>query len=319
MPRRDPSEQAVARLEAVRANPRAEASLLELRGAVASKSGYVVARAAQIVREARLPELCDALVAAFERFMHEPAKSDPACLAKAAIARALYELEAREEQLFLRGIRHIQPEGTWGGTTDTAAELRGTCALALVRCNYRDVMSELADLLVDAEPSARLMAARAVVYSENAGVGAPLLRMKILAGDRSPEVTGECLVGLLKLSPRKSIPFAARLLDSEDEELRDSAILALGESRQPEALDLLKQRYSEALGAARRRPLLMGIALTRLPPAIEFLIEVIAAADVAVATAAIEAMSIYRGDEKLWSRVQVTVGARNEPELRRLS
>ncbi len=82
-----------------------------------------------------------------------------AALAKTAIAKALYEMEVKAESVFLRGIHHIQMEGVWGGNTDTAAELRGICALGLVRCNYRDVLDELGELLADAQAPARMMAA----------------------------------------------------------------------------------------------------------------------------------------------------------------
>ena len=36
--------------------------------------------------------------------------------------------------MFLRGMKHIQPEPSYGGPSDSAATLRATCALALVQC-----------------------------------------------------------------------------------------------------------------------------------------------------------------------------------------
>ena len=48
---------------------------------------------------------------------------------------------------------------------DTAAELRGVCALGLVRMGYRDVLVELADLLMDPEAQARMMAARSLAHA----------------------------------------------------------------------------------------------------------------------------------------------------------
>src|SRR5207237_5519130 len=183
----------------------------------------------------KLAEFMDPLTKAFDRFMVDPATIDKGCSAKTSIAKALYELEARAETVFLTGIHHRQLEGVWGGSSDTAAELRGLCGLGLVRCNYRDVMIELGDLLMDPEPSCRIMAARAIAYSEN-DAGLPLLRMKVLGGDQNSDVIGECFTALLRLSPRKNVEFVARYMDDDDEDLRQLAILALGESRLPAAL-----------------------------------------------------------------------------------
>ena len=303
MPKSDRAERAIAQLDAIRSHPTSAHATARLRDALAAKSNLVVAKAAKIVREIRLKDHRSALVAAFDRFMVDPGKTDKGCLAKTAIAHALYELEAREEEVFVRGIRHVQPEGVWGGNADTAAELRGYCALGLVRCNARDAMCELAALLVDSEPSARLMAARAIAYSENADAGAPLLRMKILAGDQNPDVIAECFAGLMKLAPRKSIEFIGRFLDANDDDLRQAAILALGESRQPEAFEFLKQRYAGTFGAARKKSLLLAIAMTRLPQAIDFLLDVIANADELVVNEALEAMKLYRGDATVQQRI----------------
>lgn len=58
--------------------------------------------------------------------MTKPVETDPGCTAKLKAADALYCLEYSNEDLFLRGIRHVQ-EPIWDGSDDTAA-LRGTCA-----------------------------------------------------------------------------------------------------------------------------------------------------------------------------------------------
>ncbi|MBW4694187.1 MAG: hypothetical protein KME27_20785 [Lyngbya sp. HA4199-MV5] len=61
--------------------------------------------------------------------------------------------------------------------------------------NYPLVMVELADLLVDPEPEARIGAARAIAYTQNEQ-GVPLLRLRVKIGDTSP-VLSECLIALL--------------------------------------------------------------------------------------------------------------------------
>src|SRR5437764_432015 len=159
MPKADPVADAMSRLKSLRADPHSPGSGAELSKALASKANIVVARAADIIHDAKLAEFMDPLTKAFDRFMVDPATIDKGCSAKTSIAKALYELEARAETVFLTGIHHRQLEGVWGGSSDTAAELRGLCGLGLVRCNYRDVMIELGDLLMDPEPSCRIMSA----------------------------------------------------------------------------------------------------------------------------------------------------------------
>jgi HEAT repeat protein len=315
MPKADPVADAMARLKALRAQTLTVAGLAEVEKALKSKANIVVARAADIIREVKVAQFNPALVGAFDRFMVDPSSTDKGCPAKTSIAKALYELEAREEKLFLTGIHHRQPEGVWGGSSDTAAELRGICALGLVRCNYRDVMTELAELLMDPEPTCRLMAARATAYSEN-DAGAPLLRMKVLAGDDNSDVTGECFSALLKLTPRKSVEFVARYLDDDDDDLKQNAILALGESRLPDALTMLKERFAAELTGEARKPLILAIALTRLPQAIDFLLEVIANERPSLGAATIDTMKIYHADANIRARVLEEVEERGEPELR---
>ncbi|WP_088889993.1 hypothetical protein [Leptolyngbya ohadii] len=183
-------------------------------------------------------------MAAFDRFLIKPKDADPGCLAKQAIADTLYRLEYSDETLFLKGIHHVQPEPIWGGTTDTAPRLRGTCALGLVRMNYPQVMVELGDLLADPEPEARIGAARAIAYSEN-DQGVPLLRLRVRIGDTSP-VLSECLLALLQLAPSQSLPLVedvlyartAMALGAVDQ--AEAAALALSESRLNEAFPILR-------------------------------------------------------------------------------
>ncbi len=316
MPKSDPVADAMTRLKAVRADPRSEAGSAEIAKALASKANILVSRAADIVHDWKLAQFIDALEKAFDRFMVDPTTTDKGCSAKTSIAKALYELEARAESVLLTGIHHMQMEGVWGGSSDTAAELRGLCAFGLVRCNYRDVMIELGDLIMDPEPSCRIMAARAIAYSEN-DAGLPLLRMKVLAGDKSADVSGECFVAMLRLSPRKSVEFVARYVDSDDDDLKQLAILSLGESRLPAALNALTEHFRRAITGDERKPLILAIALTRLPASVDFLIQVIAEEHRQLGIEAIDAMKMYRTDATIRARIEATIEKRGEPELRR--
>src|SRR5437764_7153063 len=140
-------DQQLATLAALRGAGRSPETLDALRKAVTSKSNLIVAKAAQLVGEMKLAELTDDLPKAFDRFMVDPTTTDKGCAAKTAIAKTLYELDCKTEDLFLNGARHVQLEAAWGKPVDTAAELRGTCALGLVRMNHRGVMLVLAEHL----------------------------------------------------------------------------------------------------------------------------------------------------------------------------
>ncbi len=157
-------EETLEALHRLRQEPLCEASVQELRRVLGGKSSHAAGKAAQIAGELEIGALAGDLVAAFDRFMIDPVKSDPGCRAKTATADALYRLGQADAGVFLRGIRHVQMEPVYGGRVDTALDLRGTCALGLVRMGYADVRCELADLLADPEAPVRAAAARALAY-----------------------------------------------------------------------------------------------------------------------------------------------------------
>ena len=121
------------------------------------------------------------------------------------------------------------------GGRDTAAELRGAAARGLVRMSHPQALSALAELLADPELPARIAAVRAVAY-HGGDSGLPLLRLKVLSGDREPEVLSECFLAMLRISPEVSVEFVERFLDAEEAAIAESAALALGESRAAEGL-----------------------------------------------------------------------------------
>src|SRR5438105_5117424 len=146
MPRGRSLNDKLARLRTLRKNAGALESVRELRAALADKSNLVVAEAAEIIGAGRVAELAPELVSAFDYFLVKPLQRDKMCRAKTALAEALNNLEYPGEDVFWRGARHVQPEPVWGGTQDTAAGLRVTCAFALVRNRARGVMAFLVAL-----------------------------------------------------------------------------------------------------------------------------------------------------------------------------
>jgi hypothetical protein len=315
MAKAEPIEAQLLQLGALRKSTDIKARDADIAKAIASKTSLIAAKGADLALELGIKDLAAALHKAFDRFMQNPGTTDKGCYAKTAIVRALYEMELNDLDIFLRGIHHVQLEPIWGGSADTAAELRGICALGLVRANYHDVMNELAELMVDPDPSARLNAVRAIGYSENDLVGTPMLRMKLLSGDAQPEVIVEAFAALMKLAPARSIAFVARFLEKPDLEMREMALIALGQSRQPAAFDLLQSMYEREITIDKRRPLLAAIALTRLPAAQEFLLYVIADEHRDLSIAAIEGFKPFRSDSALRAKIQKAVDDRDEPSV----
>jgi len=76
------------------------------------------------------------------------------------------------------------------------------------------------------------------------------LRCKAKLGDADARVTAACFAALLSLAPHGSLGFVAGFLEHADESMRDAALIALGESRSPEALPALRA-FAEAASVPR--------------------------------------------------------------------
>lgn len=217
-----------------------EDAVVPLRKALKDRSNYAVKKAAEVTGELRLTALIPDLVSAFGRCMTDAAKTDPQCWAKMAIVKTLKDLNHDDPAVFLRGLEHVQMEAVWGGRVDTAATLRGACALALVACalDRHSILTRLVGLLADDALPARLDGVTALGQVPGTDT-VLLLRLKALLGDKEPEVTGRCFDILLELAPEESIPFVKRFLDGDDPDLPSEAVGALAGSRQPAAAELL--------------------------------------------------------------------------------
>lgn len=297
-------------LHALRVAPITEDALIQLRRALGSHTSHVVAAAAEIVGEAELADLESDLVSAFAAFMHNSAKTDPGCRAKTAIANALRACECAAEGVFLQGIRHVQMEPVWGGQVDTAAPLRGACALGLVGMRSRHALLELAHLLADPESDARIAAARALAYSGDPA-SVPLLHFKVLTGDTHAAVLYECFLALLKLDVDTSLPSVAEYLKNADSAIAESAALALGESRQESAFAVLRDAWEDTFDAERRRTLLLALATLRSEPALDYLLDIVRHEARVHADAALEALRMYQRDETIWRRVEKAIAERD--------
>ena len=148
--------------------------------------------------------------------------------------------------------------------------------------------------------------------------GAALLRLKVLLGDAEPNVTQECFVALLIISPESSGAFVSQFLEDDDAAVCEAAAFALAESRTGPAFEALNDWYHREVRAARRRTALTALALLRRQDAFELLFSIVATGPTASARDAIQALSIYRPDNQLRERAIAAVAARADEELQEL-
>ncbi|MDQ6663438.1 MAG: hypothetical protein M3Z23_03490 [Acidobacteriota bacterium] len=270
-------EKSLGELEELRRAPETPLTVEALRKALGRRNNYLVAKAAQIAAQLKLKILLPEMRSAFDRFFLEAAKSDPQCWAKNAISHALWQLGHDDPAEFIRGLEHRQMEPVWGGRQDTAGTLRANCAQALVACQVLsclDILSLLVPPLFDSDKTVRAEAARAIGQLGRPE-GALLLRLRALAGDEEPEVLGACFSALLAIEGRAGFPFVARFLDNAGDACAEAA-LALGLMHEPEVFEILKARFERGRSCAEA--LLSGIALTRQPEALEYLVRMVASA-----------------------------------------
>ncbi len=271
--KRDAIEEKVAALDALRDTP--SSALEPVRKALKDRNNLVAAKAAKLAGQLLLSDAVPDLLQAFDHFLKDASKTDPKCWAKVAIVKALRELDYDDPELFLRGMDHVQLEAAWGGRTDSAGELRGACALAIVGCSMprEAILLRLADLLADAEMRVRIDAARAIAQLPG-GDSILMLRVKALAGDAEPAVTGQCFLSLLGMEPRGSVAFVARYLDHSDEALRFEAAAALGECPDVLAVETLIERWKREANPEMKKAMELSLGVSRLPEARKFLEEI---------------------------------------------
>jgi HEAT repeat protein len=274
---------------------------------LADKHFRVVSKAATLAGERSLADLTPHLLTAYARFLEDPVKRDPNCIAKGAIARALVNLGCDDVDFYLAGIRYTQPEPVWGGSADSAIDVRCSCALGLVNTRYSRAIHELTTLLHDKEARARVGAAHAISCG-NPREAEAVLRLKVLVGDTEAEVIGECFTGLMSIAPLECLPFVATHLSSDNQGVRDYAALALGESRNPQVIEHLKAAW-EASGPFGEFPIVLirAAALNRTEAAFDWLLAIIETGAARHSDAAVEALSVYERNTKLSERVKLAL------------
>jgi HEAT repeat protein len=308
------TDQALRAIRAIRDSPESFDLKRDLAPFLRHKSNHVAAAAASTAERLEAGALAPDLMDAFLELMKDPAKRDHGCEALIAMGKALVALDEPAAKVYFAGVHHVQMEGSFGPPVDAAAPLRGLCAQGLARMGHPDALVECVDLLADKEVAARIGAIRAIADSGDIA-GMLVLRLKALLGDKEDEVLGECFAGLLRLAPVPSLDFVARFLGSASEEIRERAALALGESRLAAAFPVLREAWEQTAQAARRRTLLLSIAMLRLDEAVEFLMRRVTEDREAAAADALAALGLYGRDEAVRSRVEEIVEKRGSAAL----
>jgi hypothetical protein len=317
-------EEQIVNLGRLREGPVTEATVAALRKGLADRVNLIAAKAAQVAAELRLTPLIPDLVAAFDRQFKNAGEPDPQCWAKNAIAKALTDLDHDESAPFLRGCTYTQMESVWGGKTDTAVTLRSLCSLALVQCadlTRGDKLRHLVVAMTDREETVRIDALRALEQMEGEEA-ALLLRLKASAGDARASVVGQALESLLRVEGERALEFSRRFLiergsenlrefASTAEELLEESALAIGASRLPTAIEMLKESWN-----ARPTPIFLhAISASRLESGFEFLLSLVRTGRERDAAAAIEALALHRDSPEIRAATEAAIATRGGVEL----
>lgn len=294
--------------------------IAHMRRTLTHRNNFLVSKVARLTADSELTQLLPDILAAYDRFFHDAAKTDPKCWAKEALAKALVTLGHRSKDEYLRGMGHHQMEASWGPAIDTAGTLRATCAHALVDCpgiSDTDLLTALLELFTDTDKTVRIEAARAI--ANVGGVSAALiLRLRALLDsapkEEEPEVLGAVFSSLLSLEGTQAIPLVSKALEPGDD-LSGEAAFALAELRTSEALAALLARLHAGADPWFTGVLLSAIALTRLPAGIDFLISAIER-DERQAPDAIEALSRIAPNHELRTRMAQAVEQADSLRLR---
>ena len=303
MPKPSRTEDALARIREIRDAPETHDLTRDLAPFLSHKSNHVVAAAATTVKRMEYAQLTPELISAFLEILPKAGEKDQGCKALIAIAEALVTMGEDAPDVYLKGVRHVQREGSFGPPVDVASPLRGLCARGLVRMRHPEALYLAIDTLTDSEPAARIGAVQALADAGSREAEL-LLRLKARQGDPEDEVTGACFGALLSMSPGRSLEFVTKYLSAGRTSSEvETAALALGEARLAAALPFLIEAWTAHRSQLVRRTILLGIAMLRSEEAVEFLLTRLKQDSVSAAPDALDALSIYRSDETIGARI----------------
>ncbi len=322
------TEDALAVLAALADTDPAQSIETELRLLLTHKSNFVVGKAVALAESRNITSVAPELIKAFPYFMSDCLKRDPGCSAKLAIANCLIGFGEPAWDIFLAGVRHVQMEPAFGGPVDTAATLRAMCGRGLIAMGHHDAFRWHAALLADSEAMTRAIAVETLANAPEER-SELLLRAKIgpppdlgapekrIYDVRDPErgIEMDAFQALMKIAPDESFDFIAGYLRDGDPERVRAAALALGESRKPEALELLCERWRWNVKWEPREPLALAIALVRSDEAFQFLLDALVNVPEVHAGFLLDALAVFRETPARTAKVKHVIESRQSRGL----
>jgi HEAT repeat protein len=216
---------------------------------------------------------------------------------------ALDCLEVLDPGPFVTAVRYRQLEPAMGGSVDTAGGVRVRSVLALLRMVHADAALLAGELMADSDPQVRASVARGLGHYADRSLAA-LLTYKLHCGDEDPVVLAECATSLLAVAGPYGVDRVASLLSGDDEILRETAALALGQSRDSAALARLLAWVEQSAFDRDFKLGIRALGLSRHEAARQYLLGLVAEGSQARAAAAVEALAVHAYDETLRARVQ---------------
>lgn len=289
-------------------SPDAEKTIAE---SLKDSNWLVVSEACEAVTQLGLRSLEQAVRAVWPRFVENAAKRDPGCRAKLAALKALDYMELIDEEPFLIAIRYRQFEPALGCRVDTAGLTRVRALLALLRMVHSQASHYAGELMADPDAQVRAGAAQAIGHYANPSSIA-LLTYKLRASDDDPAVLLESALALMSTDPQFGLGILVPMLSGTDDVNRETAAMALGQCRNPEATQALLDWSSDGATDGDHYLAIRALGLSRDEQARLHLLEIVESGPNARARAAVEALAIHRYDTQLVQLVQAAVGRRHD-------
>jgi len=260
--RKNTFDDKLARFKALENAPEGQV-IAELRKLLGEDNAFFIGEAAKMAKEQELRDLEKDLVDAGRRLLTEKL-ADRGGIAKRNVLDALGTFDTHAPDLYLLGLSYVQWDHSFGPPEETGGAVRGLCAHALVRIDHPTAIFDVAPLLFDEKPEVRIAASEALVATGDRTCAA-ILHVRLLAGENKPEALEALYRCLLAIDCKRYLPIATKGLSDGEE----AAALALGESRLPEALPILKDALRTALGDLEGTILLsMGLLRTEVATAL---------------------------------------------------
>lgn len=285
--------------------------------ALQSKLSLVIAQAAILVRERELKIDARLLLDAYQRLLVQPEDrnatiEDKNCRAKLPLVESLHSLEFDDPDFYSDGMLYRQWEPAWPAPEESAGNLRGAHAFALVSSQLaspHETLMKLVSLLFDESVSARIHAAAAIGQLGHPG-SAAVMKTAILQDSNSADVVEECFRSLLR-NDASSLEFVAGYLESD--RLCIEAAASLTEFGSAAGVALVTEKAQQAYGDFQEA-LFVTLGVSRHTDALDFLIRNISGQG-ASAKYAIKALASKRFYPDVVRRVKSAVSAVDEEAL----